>query len=135
MTAERSLPTDSPLSPAIGPDAEAAPSRWWAVQVDGDLDLATGPGLDTRLRRLAAEHPGDGIVLDLSTVDFMDCAGLRPLLRARARLGRRFCLRAPSPRVLRFLVIAEVVDSLRILPAPDAWPAEAEPLRCVPMTD
>jgi anti-anti-sigma factor len=135
MTAAHTLTHDSSIGLTIGPMTPPVPSRWWAVQLTGELDLATGPDLDTRLERAIAQHPGDGIVLDLSRVTFMDCAGLRPLMRARARLGRRLCLRATPPRVLRFLTLAEVAGSLRILPPPEAWPSEADPQRCAPEID
>ncbi len=55
-----------------------------------DLDLSTGPQLDSRLNRAMTLHDGDGLVLDLSDVPFMDCAGLVPVLRARNALGDRF---------------------------------------------
>jgi len=138
MTAERALPLDltsgaSAAGPAAGPAVD--PSRWWAVRPDGDLDLASAPGLTARLARVAARYPDDGIVLDLSRVPFLDCAGLRPLMGARARHGGRFCLRGASPRVLRFLTIAGVAHSLRILPGTDGWPAGAEATRCAIATD
>lgn len=106
------------------------PARWWAICVSGDLDLATGPQLDTRIARAVAQHPSDGLVLDLSAVTFVDCAGLRPLLRARNVLGQRLCLRAVPPLVLRLMVLADVARTLRILPAAQAWPAGADPGRC-----
>jgi len=107
-----------------------SPPRWWVLHVSGDLDLLTGPDLDARVGRATALHRGDGLVLDLSNVPFMDCAGLSPVLRARNRLGSRLCLRGLQPRVWRLLQLAGVADQLRILPAADRWPAEADPHRC-----
>ena len=106
------------------------PHCWWALQFSGDLDIASGPRLDARLRRAMASHDGDGLVLDLSDVPFMDCAGLGPLLRARNALSERFCLTEPGPRVRRLLALAGVTQTLRILPGTDRWPAEADPRRC-----
>jgi hypothetical protein len=77
-----------------------------------------------------ALHHGDGFVLNLSEVPFMDCAGLGPVLRVRNRLGPAFCLRGVQPRVRRLLDLAGVTSSLRILPAADAWPSEADPRHC-----
>lgn len=106
------------------------PHDWWALHVSGDLDLVTGPDLDARLGRAMTLHHGEGLVLNLAAVPFMDCAGLGPVLRARNRLGNRFCLRCVHPRVLRLLDVAGVAASLRILPAAELWPTEADPLRC-----
>jgi anti-sigma B factor antagonist len=120
MTAALSIPVPLALPP----------HHWWALHVSGDLDLVTGPSLDARLGRAVTLHHDDGLVLSLTGVPFMDCAGLGPLLRARNRLGRRFCLRGLQPRVLRLLEVAGVAASLRILPATDLWPTEADPQRC-----
>ena len=46
------------------------------------------------------------MVLDLSEVTYMDCAGLAPMLAARARLGDRFWLRGLQPPVTRLLQLA-----------------------------
>jgi len=115
---------------ATGTRSGSPPDRWWALYVSGELDLATGPGLDARMGRAVAQRHEDGLVLDLSTVTFVDCAGLRPVLRGRNRLGRRLCLRAVPDRVLRLLLLAELASSLRVLPEEHLWPAEADPGRC-----
>ena len=125
MTATFSIPT------AFG----SPPHCWWALRINGDLDLSTGPVLDARLDHAIALHDGDGLVLDLSDVPFMDCAGLGPVLRARNSLGERFCLAAPRPRVMRLLDLAGVMHTLRILPRGDLWPAEAEARRCHVLLD
>jgi anti-sigma B factor antagonist len=115
---------------ATGTPSGSPPDRWWALYVSGELDLATGPGLDARMGRAVAQRHGDGLVLDLSTVTFVDCAGLRPVLRVRNRLGRRLCLRAVPAQMLRLLLLAELAGSLRMLPGEQPWPAEADPGRC-----
>lgn len=120
MTAELSAPLPIAMPP----------QRWWALHVSGDLDLVTGPDLDARLGRAMALHHGDGLVLNLSGVPFMDCAGLGPVLRARNRLAERFCLSALRPRVLRLLDLTGVKETLRILPDGGLWPTEADPQRC-----
>jgi len=106
------------------------PGRWWVLYVSGELDLTTGPGLDARIGRAMAQRHEDGLVLDLSGVTFMDCAGQQPILRGRNRLGHRLYLRAVPARVLRLLILADVAGSLRILPGEQSWPAEAGPGRC-----
>jgi len=112
------------------PLSDVTSARWWALYICGELDLATAPGLDARLGRAVSGHEGDGFVLDLSGLTFLDCSGLRPLLQARNRLGPRLCLRGVPARVLWFLRLAGVSDSLRILTGGDYWPHEADPERC-----
>ena len=77
-----------------------------------------------------AQRHGDGLVLDLSGVTFMDCAGLQPILRARNRLGHRLCLRAVPARVLRLLLLAGVAGRMRILPGEPPRTAGTDPGRC-----
>jgi anti-anti-sigma factor len=55
------------------------------VKPTGELDLATAPRLDDRLRQLRAENRR--VRLDLSELEFMDSTGLRVLIEA-ANAGR-----------------------------------------------
>jgi anti-sigma B factor antagonist len=50
----------------------------------GELDLATRSSLHELLIELEASGPGL-LVLDLRRLSFMDCSGLRILLKAQAR--------------------------------------------------
>ncbi len=52
----------------------------WVV-VDGELDLATAPGLDAALDACAAHQPPCGVVIDLSPCTFIDSTGVRSLVR------------------------------------------------------
>ena len=72
--------------------------------VDGELDLATAPLLDTALD--AVDGAVDSVVLDITGLTFCDGAGLRVLELTRRRLGERFQVRGASPLVLR---IADIV--------------------------
>ncbi|MEV7180288.1 STAS domain-containing protein [Kitasatospora sp. NPDC093679] len=72
---------------------------------EGDeIDLDTAPALH---RAPAAALESDrGVVLDLSEVTFMDCAGPGALVRVRNqadRSGRRLILRGTSRCVVRLL--------------------------------
>ncbi|RKE23562.1 STAS domain-containing protein [Streptomyces sp. TLI_171] len=74
------------------------------VRPHGDLDLDTAPDLQRELAAALGTHRE--VVVDLSAVDFMDCAGLRPLARAgkeAEREGACLVLRGAGPRVLRLL--------------------------------
>ena len=48
------------------------------------------------------------LVVDLAGVTFMDCAGMRPLLAARRRLGDDLQLRNVPPRIERLFRLAGV---------------------------
>lgn len=56
-----------------------------AVIVSGELDLSTAPRLAAALDRVSRLEP-EVVVVDLEEVDFMDCAGLKVLLRAADEL-------------------------------------------------
>jgi anti-anti-sigma factor len=84
------------------------------VQVLGELDLATSPGLGIVLTELAARR--SATTLDLSRTAFMDCTGLAVLVRA-SRLAERdgwaFALAAErSVSVQRLLRGTSVDDEL-----------------------
>ncbi|GLW72680.1 hypothetical protein Kpho02_49790 [Kitasatospora phosalacinea] len=74
------------------------------VRVRGEVDADTAPRTHRELTRALAEHRE--VVLDLSEVTFMDCAGLRVLLAAGEladRTGARLVLRGAGRPVARLL--------------------------------
>jgi anti-sigma B factor antagonist len=77
------------------------------LYVHGELDCATAPALEARLRTLAGL--GHALAVDLAEVSFIDSSGLRLLLQTRCdadRDGRVFEVRRPSPVVRRVLDLA-----------------------------
>ena len=57
------------------------------------------------------------LVVDLSSVDFMDSTGLALLMNARrrvVRLGQGFAIVCPGGPISRVFEIADMVDSLRV---------------------
>jgi anti-anti-sigma factor len=106
------------------------------VSVSGDLDLATASLLKEALTSGTA--PGDGLVADLSAVDFCGAAGVRVLLvaaeRTRGHGGRFAVVASPAlTRVFRLLgaekslnPMASVTDARRDLAE---VPAQADPAR------
>ncbi|GGW77350.1 hypothetical protein GCM10010503_64060 [Streptomyces lucensis JCM 4490] len=103
-------------------EARRAPGGATVLPLRGDIDLLTVPALAERLDALTA-CPSPDLVLDLRPVDFIDCAGLGVLCRARNRtLARRGRLRlvADSPcflRMLRVTGLSGVFEVHRQLPA------------------
>jgi anti-anti-sigma factor len=84
----------------------------------GELDLATTPEVERRLRELR-ESGFDRVVLDLRELVFIDSNGLRLVMRedAAARVdGRTFALIAGPPAVQRIFEVACVGDQLTFLP-------------------
>lgn len=70
-------------------------------ELDFDADRWLGRDLEDALRRSV-----DGVTLDLSAVDFCDCAGLSILLSLRAQAlgqGKTVAVRSSSPMVERLL--------------------------------
>lgn len=87
------------------------------VSVEGDIDLARADELTDVLCATLEDHP-QGIELDLASVRFIDCRGLRVLLTAQAsarRHGRHFAVGAHSPSVARLL---DMTDTRSLLTAP-----------------
>ena len=78
----------------------------WAVAVGGELDLYTAPEVRDELAALP-EDAGD-VVVDLTTMTFVDSAGIAALLVAARRLracGGTMTLVVDDPRVLRVLEV------------------------------
>lgn len=79
------------------------------LYVAGEIDVAAAPGLQSRLEQAAADAPGV-VVVDLGSVTFMDCAGLRPLLLTHTQLGDRLLLRDIPSCVSYLLDITELTE-------------------------
>jgi len=61
-------------------------NRLETIAVDGELDIASVPGLDARLR--AAERDAPLVVLDLQSLEFVDSTGAALILSADRRIRR-----------------------------------------------
>lgn len=87
------------------------------VRARGDIDLATAPSLRSALKAALATHRE--VVLDLSQVTFMDCAGLGALVDARNqadRCGGRLLLRGAGRPVARLLHLTGLQRRLTVEP-------------------
>ncbi|REK20461.1 MAG: anti-sigma factor antagonist [Actinobacteria bacterium] len=89
-----------------------------SIAVDGGLDLASAPQLDECLERAVR---GDGTVeLDLSRVDFVDCAGWRPITAAASSLeedGRSLRIVALSPAAARLVELIGEQPGIELVPS------------------
>lgn len=89
------------------------------VLLDGELDLASGSPLRTRLATLVHDDPPPRqVVVDLTSLAFVDASGISVLMathKALARQGGELVLRRPSPLVQRVLTLLKLEDVLRVV--------------------
>lgn len=91
------------------------------VAVSGELDLASGPELETELDRLSGPET-KMVVIDLRELDFMDSTGLSIIVRAHQRMADEGCemgLVKGSQQVQRLLDLTGVADRLRLVDTPE----------------
>ena len=91
------------------------------IEVSGELDLASSPGLEHELdSHLTA---GVGLVIvDLRQLEFMDSTGLSVLVRAHQRAveaGQRFAVVRGPQQVQHLLTLTGVADRLTLVDSPD----------------
>jgi anti-sigma B factor antagonist len=76
------------------------------VVLRGDLDVTGAADAEAAIAALVA--PGQTLIIDISALDFMDCASLGALLRVQTlarRGGGDVVLAAPQPHALRLLAL------------------------------
>lgn len=86
-----------------------------ALELSGELDVASAPALRERLAEIATRGSGP-LVIDLTRLDFIDSTGLSVLLNAKRRLSRRdrgFAVVCPPGHVRRILEMTRLLDALR----------------------
>ncbi len=91
------------------------------VAVGGELDLASGPELESELDQITGPDT-QLVVIDLRELGFMDSTGLSILVRAHQRLASQGCelaLAKGSPQVQRLLDLTGVAERLRLVDAPE----------------
>jgi anti-sigma B factor antagonist len=84
--------------------------------VDGELDISTAPRLLSALNDSITDAPRS-VVVDLSSVAFMDSTGLALLINAHRRLARRekgFAVVCPAGPLRRVFEITDMVDTLHV---------------------
>ncbi len=91
------------------------------VAVGGELDLASGPELESELDQIKGPET-QLVVVDLRELGFMDSTGLSILVRAHQRLAGEGCemaLAKGSQQVQRLLDLTGVAERLRLVDAPE----------------
>jgi anti-anti-sigma factor len=114
VTSER---TGSPETASLDVSVRPGP----IVTISGEIDIQSGPQLRDQLLSIIRRHSAR-LVLDLTGVTFIDCAGINVLLAARRRAqlegGSLRVLRA-SPRVQRVIALARLHHVLMPTTLPD----------------
>jgi anti-sigma B factor antagonist len=86
------------------------------VRIEGEIDVCVADQLHELLLRIAQVH-GPRLLLDLSAVSFMDCAGLRALvltLRHAEQRGWSVHLTAASARVRKIITLTGLENALPV---------------------
>lgn len=100
------------------------------ITARGELDLAGAPHLDDAIEAASRERGVEGIVVDLSGLEFMDSSGLRTIVQADRRVrarGLRFALVRGGEPVHRVFEITRMTDRLSWVETPgDVLPGAEE---------
>jgi anti-sigma B factor antagonist len=87
------------------------------IALRGELDLGSAPHFEQELREIQAARPGR-ILIDLRSLDFMDCTGIRLIIRARQSAhadGRLLALRRGPRQVQRLFQLTGLLDHFTFL--------------------
>ncbi|MDL4813133.1 STAS domain-containing protein [Actinomadura opuntiae] len=99
---------------------------WLVVEVTGELDLATAPGLLDQVGRLIALTTSPCIALEMSGVTFCDSSGINAVVRLWKRtkaVDGQIMVLCPRPRLAELLTRTGV-DTW--VPVADSLPPDAE---------
>jgi len=86
--------------------------------VEGEIDVATAPRLIAALNDAVSEAVRS-VIIDLTSVGFMDSTGLALLINAHRRLSRRdkgFAVVCPAGPLRRVFELTDMLDTLRVCP-------------------
>ena len=91
------------------------------ITVRGELDLASGPALESELGNISPTET-QLVIIDLRELDFMDSTGLSIIVRAHQRLADDGCelsLVRGTPQVQRLLDLTGITARVRLIAAPE----------------
>jgi anti-anti-sigma factor len=110
--------------------------RTLVLAVAGEIDLDTSPSLESALQQAAAAKP-PAMVVDLSAVRFLACAGLSVLVVAQQKARGHTCLRvvAGNRATSRPLRLTGVDEYLSVYSSRGAALAEPLPADGVPCAE
>jgi anti-sigma B factor antagonist len=97
--------------------------------VEGEIDVATAPRLIAALNDAVAEAVRS-VIIDLTSVGFMDSTGLALLINAHRRLSRRhkgFAVVCPAGPLRRVFALTDMVDTLHVFPDRETATAAISP--------
>lgn len=86
--------------------------------VEGEIDVATAPRLIAALNDTVSEAVRS-VIIDLTSVGFMDSTGLALLINAHRRLTRQrkgFAVVCPAGPLWRVFELTDMLDTLRVCP-------------------
>jgi anti-sigma B factor antagonist len=99
------------------------------LSVEGEVDVATAPRLLSALNDAVAEAVRS-VIIDLTSVGFMDSTGLALLINAHRRLTARrkgFAVVCPAGPLRRVFELTDMVDTLHVCPDRETATAAAAP--------
>ena len=99
------------------------------LSVEGEIDVATAPRLIAALNDAVAEAVRS-VIIDLTSVGFMDSTGLALLINAHRRLTRRdkgFAVVCPAGPLRRVFELTDMVDTLHVFPDRETAAAAVAP--------
>ena len=99
------------------------------LSVEGEIDVATAPRLIAALNDAVSEAVRS-VVIDLTSVGFMDSTGLALLINAHRRLTRRdkgFAVVCPAGPLRRVFELTDMVDTLHVFPDRETATAAVAP--------
>ena len=85
-----------------------------SVALRGELDLASAPQLERRLRTIERQRP-QRLIVDLAGLAFIDSTGLRLLLQADERCGQSGCEMVLRPGGASVQRVFDVTGALEVL--------------------
>ena len=104
-------------------DTAALPSALVA-RPQGDIDMATTPALQAELAAAVAEHSAGCLVVDLSSVDYVDSSGIELLFRLHGHLSgdgvELIVVAPPGSSAARLLGLVALGDIGEIRPSLEA---------------
>ena len=104
------------MSPAPFKVRSAQDSGVFVIDVEGELDMNTASQLERELREPLAS-PDSGLVIDLSSCEFIDSTGIALIVRAWQQLDGGFALCGIGDQVERVLDITGLEEAIPTHPS------------------